>query len=116
MKTQHTPGPWRTGGCGDDGWRMIIGAQTRFLTAYKETYLTDIAATSCSDNPEEDLANARLIASAPDLLAALENQVNCWEAMLEHALRLEDSGMAYSCRNAIHHARAAIAKATGGAA
>ena len=52
----------------------------------------------------------------PELLAALENQVNCWEAMLEHALRLEDSGMAYSCRNAIHHARAAIAKATGGAA
>ena len=67
MKTQHTPGPWRTGGCGDDGWRMIIGAQTRFLTAYKETYLTDIAATSCSDNPEEDLANARLIASAPTM-------------------------------------------------
>lgn len=55
---------------------------------------------------------AELEAINADLLAALENQVNCWEAMLEHALRLEDSGMAYSCRNAIHHARAAIAKAT----
>lgn len=88
----HTPGPWHVEGQyihGPDGNRFLAVA-----------------------GDGEGIANARLIAAAPELLAALEDQVNCWEAMLEHALRLEDSGMAYSCRNALHHARAAIAKAT----
>lgn len=47
------------------------------------------------------------------LLDELANQVNRWEAMLEHAERLEDTGMAYSCRNALHHARQALAKTEG---
>ena len=89
---QHTPGPWTVDNQyihGPDGIRFLAVA---------------------GDGAGQ--ANARLIASAPDLYAALENQVNCWDAMLEHAERLDDSGMAYSCRNAIHHARAAIAKET----
>lgn len=48
-----------------------------------------------------------------DLLAVLRNQINRWEAMLEHAERLEDTGMAYSCRNALHNARQALAKTEG---
>ena len=92
---------------------MIIGAQTRFLTAYKETYLTDIAATSCSDNPEEDLANARLIASAPDLLAAL---AGCADALREAGKDFAQANKLAARPNLyeLHEqaARAAIAKAT----
>jgi len=95
-RAAHTPGPWYLN---PRGW--VVQSTGDIVTRLE-----------CSYNKEAD---ARLIAAAPELLAALENQVNCWEAMLEHALRLEDSGMAYSCRNAIHHARAAIAKAKGGA-
>ena len=57
------------------------------------------------------LADAREQAAA--FKAELANQVNRWEAMLEHAERLEDTGMAYSCRNALHHARQALAKTEG---
>ena len=57
-----------------------------------------------------DSATISRLAAAHDELA---NQVNRWDAMLEHAERLEDTGMAYSCRNAIHNARQALAKTEG---
>ncbi len=57
MKTQHTPGPWK------------IGAK---LGIYCKNLGTMIANCDHTTNfPEENLANARLIAAAPDLLAAL---------------------------------------------
>ena len=65
--TQHTPGPWVTGGCGDDGWRMILGPKTRFYHAFGEAHTTGIAYISVSDSEAEDLANARLIAAAPTM-------------------------------------------------
>lgn len=102
MKTQHTPGPWDVE---PKGPRHFVDGADGLTVAYLDR-------AGVRERAEIE-ANARLIASAPDLYAALENQVNCWDAMLEHAERLDDSGMAYSCRNAIHHARAAIAKAKG---
>jgi hypothetical protein len=65
MKTQHTPGPWKTG---DANWRIIVGPHTRF----KNGRLSGVAAIDESDNLSEDISNARLIAAAPELLAALE--------------------------------------------
>ena len=56
--------------------------------------------------PEESAANARLIAAAPDLLAALEALVG--EADLGE-VDLDDDD-----RAKLEQARAAIAKATGG--
>ena len=79
---------------------MILGPKTRFYHAFGEAHTTGIAYVSVSDSEAEDLANARLIAAAPDLLAALENLVSDWERV--HGQIPAD-----------HEARAAIARATG---
>jgi hypothetical protein len=62
-----TPGPWRYdrgAGC-----RSIKG---RKVGSHKQAqYLTEVACTPGLRNDAEDLANAQLIAAAPDLLEAL---------------------------------------------
>ena len=56
MKT-HTPGPWHTQGC------TIYAGKNRVAQTWD----------TCDDLPTPTMeADARLIASAPDLLAALE--------------------------------------------
>ena len=99
MNMKHTPGPWEIDtdtrpaeictihgvtpqGEDGQGWVYVRGALGRW-----------------DDTPKERMANARLIAAAPDLLAALD------------ALLL-DIGGASSLPGAVM-ARAAIAKATG---
>ena len=75
----HTPGPWKTGGFGNDGWRLILGPTTRFFHAFGEAHTTGVAAVSVSDCEAEDLANARLIAAAPtmfDYLTLLASRGN----------------------------------------
>ena len=57
--TQHTPGPWVTGTLGHN----VQGANGRLVAA---TMFVQFG------NNSEDVANARLIATAPALLAALE--------------------------------------------
>lgn len=62
MKT-HTPGPWRTTGLNVRAGDALI--------CYATNHWSNI------ELPEaEKLANARLIASAPELLAALERLVH----------------------------------------
>jgi len=97
MQTKHTPGPWAH----YPGDRYIRDPKTDATIAFV-----------CPDDghcdepqymPWED--NARLIASAPDLLAALE-------AVLKY---LPDyDRLNYEFRDAVSAARAAIAKAKGG--
>jgi hypothetical protein len=98
MKTaQHTPAPWTANASGliyrqvsddDDG----------------APFVCDVC-----DNPleytDQERANARLIAAAPDLLEALE----LCEDVLAELARLDDGTPSIS---ALHAARAAIAKAT----
>lgn len=57
-KAAHTPGPWETGKLGHN----VQGANGRLVAA---TMFVQFG------NNSEDVANARLIAAAPDLLAAL---------------------------------------------
>lgn len=101
----HTPGPWKTGGCGEDGWRLILGPTTRFFQAFGEAHTTGVAAVSVSDCEAEDLANARLIASAPDLLNLL--------AAADRLEELTGENLAVYARTYAALARAAIAKAKG---
>lgn len=53
---KHTPGPWREDGLPIDDYRTIIDEQGNEL---------------CEVTPHNGEANARLIAAAPDMLAAL---------------------------------------------
>lgn len=59
----HTPGPWRVG----DAGATVFGPRT---DAPSPRTVARITAKPCAS--DEDRANARLIAAAPDLLEALE--------------------------------------------
>lgn len=83
MKPQHTPGPWRTTGPNVRAGDALI------------CYATNHHANAETPEPEK-LANARLIASAPELLAALERLV--------HPMADDDD---------LNYAREVIAKAKG---
>jgi hypothetical protein len=85
--SKHTPAPWKT-------WPSIHNGQTYIV---KGDYTSKD--NGCIAHADTE-ANARLIAAAPDLLAALEAISNPW---------LDD----FSRGNAMKKARAAIAKATG---
>ena len=82
-KTQHTPGKWHVDERADD-WGFIrdangtLIASTRILdneeTIKKHRYPSTLGC------PPQTLANARLLAAAPELLEALEATVGakCW--------------------------------------
>lgn len=70
MTTQHTKGPWHIGEGNGDGSIFADSGRVRGTTLYP------IAQVSRGWNATEDDANARLIASAPDLLDALRDLVS----------------------------------------
>jgi hypothetical protein len=87
MSTPHTPGPWRI---------STIGSYGIAITGY-----TSVIANV----PDDDaIGNARLIAAAPELLAALRE-------ITSHATNF--GGAPLSATKMFDRARAAIAKATG---
>jgi len=94
MTTHHTPGPWNVTG-------LYVREQDGGLVAS----INDLWHGQKTPKAEKN-ANARLIAAAPDLLAALEELL--WSAS---RTSLETDGD-YS--NAFTAARAAIDKATKG--
>lgn len=89
MTTKYTPGPWRTTG-------TRIANESRVLIAA-------VCGASGDDNTEA--ANARLIAAAPDLLAALR------ELLAKHDEGREDLSDLWPKQASV--ARAAIARAVG---
>lgn len=103
MKSNHTPGPWSLYGdrpvhiCS-----MSVAAPT----------IATVNIDNSLPNYEETEANARLIAAAPDLLAALENIVQNFDMgdfIITVAAQGEDTP---EHRANLDFARAAIAKAT----
>lgn len=103
-KQGHTPGPWEV--C-EDG-----------ITVLHEAAPIAAAVPACHYPTNEDRANARLIASAPELLAALEDmtkQADIAVKRLNEALNAnaQTPGNAPFVLND-RAARAAIAKATEG--
>ena len=91
MGTKHTPGPWHVSKGRSVVW--VKAGHQDVAGAYMGSY-----PARCG---EQDLANARLIAAAPELLEALDRILN-WPRVFD-GLRAED----------VAFARAAIAKATG---
>ena len=95
MSTKHTPGPW--GVLDEPGHPPLI-------TAWNEADgSTDDIAVLC-DETSTTLANAFLIASAPELLAALQRMED-WARTIDD----EESRVPFDVRQ---EAQAAIAKAT----
>jgi len=106
MKSQHTPSPWLVR-FDEDSFdsklsvlEVIDGSEASLNHPQGELVLARVNVSAFAPHMDEPLANARLIASAPDLLVALENLVADWERV--HGPVPED-----------HEARAAIAKAKG---
>ena len=98
MSTKHTPGPWTMHP------RFDYGAEVRALlapVAWCGVASTHGASSSQSIDAAEARANARLIAAAPDLLAAL------------HRISLASQNSMSSKEECGRIAREAIAKAKG---
>lgn len=91
MSTRHTPGPW-----------LVRNDEICFISK-EDDQSFGMACPIAQFFGERAEANARLIAAAPELLAALT------ELEFMFAPFASDSTLA----NGIHKARAAIAKATG---
>ena len=94
MRTNHTPGPWKTDGSG----MSVYSANTRL------DFAPIVAAAVGNEKSLAQLrADAQLIAAAPDLLEALT--------------ALIDMDVSYArgprVQQAVEAAKAAIAKATG---
>lgn len=98
---QHTPGPWRASQ-GTSAPRMA------HVWSPDERIIADVWNVPHTQGAQA-LADARLIAAAPELLQALKGIVALWD---HHAVAHGDSAI-YPLHQA---ARAAIDKATGGAA
>jgi len=99
MSAKHTPGPWKYGWeTPAREWAQVTTAQGNIIANVNTETGPDIPPLVSKKMPAD--ANARLIAAAPDLLAALEGILNS-ECSI--------------CNNSPvwHTARAAVAKATG---
>jgi hypothetical protein len=104
--TQHTPGPWKYGPDNRKIMRVFSGSReiVRALSTHGNRRL----------NCVERAANARLIAAAPELLAALRPLAHMGDASIRSvllaALRPHERE---SFIAATEYARAAVEKATG---
>ena len=109
--SKHTPGPWTIGKVSHKKQRVDIDSLHADQTVGHQTWRGLARAYGCEDMPAEGtaamLANARLIAAAPELLEALRGMLALDE---EHHQRGHcDDDVCAEVRKAL----AAIAKATG---
>ena len=90
MDTKHTPGPWESDG-------LNIGRPVN------DFGMELVARAWPTSTAEEDRANARLIATAPELLEAANRMVSAWDEPSSSSVHMR--------ADAIEMLRAAIAKA-----
>ena len=108
MSMNHTPGPWLVDFESDEfdskqsRLRIVDGSESSMGHPQGPLVLADLNVCAFAPHMDEPLANARLIAAAPELLTALEGLVSDWERVTGRSLPDD------------HEAKAAIAKARGG--
>lgn len=69
MNIKHTPGPWNVHGRDTRGLpHSLVAAETLIAKVYSK----------CYGDVEQETANAKLIAAAPDLLEALQAARDLW--------------------------------------
>lgn len=95
MDAKHTPGPW-----------VVDGPRVRTESAAL------IATTGYFREASTEIANARLIAAAPELLEAAQLVIAWYEAEEDHS-KADFYKRMDMCRESEAAIRAAIAKATG---
>ena len=76
--SKHTPGPWSV----DAIETTLVRGPDRYPIADPERHFREI--TECE-------ANARLIAAAPDLLAALKMMISDWDGEPEDIAEAQDA-------------------------
>ena len=107
MKSQHTPSPWLIRFDEDrfdsklSVLEVIDGSDASLNHPQGELVLARVNVSAFAPHMDEPLANARLIASAPELLRALEWIVDDWERVTNRTLPDD------------HPTKAAISKAKG---
>ena len=107
--SKHTKGPWHVGVGNGEG--SVFADEGRARMEQGGTTLYPICNVNRGWDEAEDAANARLIASAPDLLEACL----CALADLEGLLETDCFSTDDPANLTIQELRAAIAKATGDA-
>lgn len=106
----HTPGPWSISGLDPN----VVGP-VRILVVDGADVPQQQAVARIVDRTDESLANARLIAAAPDLLACLRRMCGMYGAYSHRLAPLlaEDEGTVWTFERANSLALEAIAKAEG---
>lgn len=95
----HTPGPWQADSEGREGWAV------NYDSCAEWSHVAVVRPNSEGSRPVDDdeaEANARMIAAAPELLAALKKLLN-----------ETDDGTQLCARHIVDDCKAAIAKAEG---
>ena len=111
QEAAHTPGPWRATSRNIENvanWASRIPFAIEIEVGHSVAPIADVC-----DQPAAE-ANARLIAAGPDLLAACKSMIEWDDREKDHAV--DFSARMALCDAAFKAARAAIAKAEGGAA
>lgn len=100
----HTPGPWQADMVGREGNpNDPLHCEVVALVFGKHVVIVDTLNCSCIFSPDDQRANARLIAAAPDMLEALLTLVSAAEV----------DGWPFGWGCVKDQVRAAIAKAKG---
>lgn len=108
MTKQHTSTPWHIGA--GNGECAIFAESGRMRLEAGGTTLYPVCTVVRGWDEAEDQANARLMAAAPELLAALRGLLVHFEG--PHCLAADHPGSFYMAE--LIRAQDAIAKATGG--
>jgi hypothetical protein len=107
MNAQHTPGPWEvvvtTDGITVPNWHIQIGEVKVPAFPYKRIYSEDRTQSGLVQD-DEQVANIRLIAAAPELLSVLS----------EFKTASDKQEITFDGGAWLERVDAAIAKATGG--
>lgn len=102
-ETEHTSGPWRVEGDGYDTATYVM-ANDVMVKGGKEGRIIAVCHSYNRQDRISRLANAHLIAAAPELLEALKS-------IMPHGLAMDDDAMDHM--PGVKAARLAIAKAEG---
>ncbi len=105
--TEHTPGPWKKCGGGTPRYTAVHSAKGYIVFQMADRVMDKERGEPLpAPDYHEQQANARLIAAAPDLLAACEASLKMFDHTIGRPLVTDEQKLL----------KAAIAKAKGGAA